>query len=265
MILRKGRTSYLLEERVMSGTATERVLQYIRRQKLVAGDRLPAEIDISRILGLSRNSLREAYADLMAKGLLKNKHGVGTFIANPPILNALTGSAGFWNLIEKAGMKASFREIRRDQVAAPKEIAVIFGQAEERPTHRLRWLFLANGQPCILVDHYLARSVPPSAFNESTEHDALAAIAPYTVIDGASLSTRTSAINATSDVAELLEVSEGDALLWSTALVHSGDGSVPLASRSWMVPHLLASHQVMALAPIQFQGNSAPSPEDEPK
>jgi len=249
----------------MSGTATERVLQYIRQQKLVAGDRLPAEIDISRILGLSRNSLREAYADLMAKGLLKNKHGVGTFIANPPILNALTGSAGFWNLIEKAGMKASFREIRRDQVAAPKEIAVIFGQAEEKPTHRLRWLFLANGQPCILVDHYLSRAVPPSAFNESTEHDALAAIAPYTVIDGASLSTRTSAINATSDVAELLEVSEGDALLWSTALVHSGDGSVPLASRSWMVPHLLASHQVMALAPIQFQGNSAPSPEDEPK
>ncbi|CAN7325468.1 GntR family transcriptional regulator [Aminobacter aminovorans] len=249
----------------MSGTAAERVMQYIRQQKLVAGDRLPAEIDISRILGLSRNSLREAYADLMAKGLLKNKHGVGTFIANPPILNALTGSAGFWNLIENAGMKASFREVQRDQVIAPKEIAVILGVAAEKPVHRLRWLFLANGQPCILVDHYLARGVPPGAFNESTEHDALAAIAPFTVIDGASLSTRTSAINATADVAELLEVSEGDALLWSTALVHSGNGSVPLASRSWMVPQLLASHQMMALAPVHFQGSSALSPEDEPK
>ena len=129
----------------------------------------------------------------------------------------------------------------------------------------MRWLFLANGQPCILVDHYLARSVPPSAFNQTTEHDALAAIAPFTVIDGASLSTRTSAINATADVAVLLEVSEGDALLWSTALVYSGNGSVPLASRSWMVPQLLNSHQVMALAPIHFQGNSAHSPEDEPK
>ncbi|WP_274629894.1 GntR family transcriptional regulator [Arvimicrobium flavum] len=249
----------------MSGSATERVMQYIRQQKLVAGDRLPAEVDISRILGLSRNSLREAYADLMAKGLLKSKHGIGTFIANPPILNALTGSAGFWNLIEKAGMKASFREILRDQVSAPKEIAVIFGLAAENPTERLRWLFLANDQPCILVDHYLARGIPTSAFNETTEHDALAAIAPFTVIDGSSLSTRTSAINATDEIAELLQVNEGDALLWSTALVHSGDGSVPLASRSWMVPHLLNSHQVMALAPADFQGNASPLPEDEPK
>ncbi len=153
----------------MSGSAAERVMQYIRQQKLVAGDRLPAEVDISRMLGLSRNSLREAYADLMAKGLLKSKHGIGTFIANPPILNALTGSAGFWNLIEKAGMKASFREILRDQVSAPKEIAVIFGLAAENPTERLRWLFLANDQPCILVDHYLARGIPTSAFNETTE------------------------------------------------------------------------------------------------
>jgi len=240
-------------------------MRYIRQQKLVAGDRLPAEVDIARILGLSRNSLREAYADLMAKGLIKNKHGVGTFIANPPILNALKGSAGFWNLIENAGMKASFREIQRDQVIAPKEIAVILGLVTEKPAYRLRWLFMANDQPCILVDHYLARSIPPSAFNESTEHDALAAISPFMVIDGATLSTRTSAINATAEIAELLQVSEGDALLWSTALVHSGNGSVPLASRSWMVPHLLNSHQVMALSPIDFRGNSAPSPEDELK
>lgn len=249
----------------MSGTASERVMQYIRQQKLVAGDRLPAEVDIARTLGLSRNSLREAYADLMAKGLIKNKHGVGTFIANPPILNALKGSAGFWNLIEEAGMKASFREVRRDQVIAPKEIGVILGLGAEKPVHRLRWLFMANNQPCILADHYLARGIPPGAFNESTEHDALAAIGPYTVVDGATLSTRTSAINATAEVAELLQVNEGDALLWSTALVQSGNGSVPLASRSWMVPHLLNSHQVMALSPVHFQGNSAPSSENEPK
>ncbi|HEV2505184.1 MAG TPA: GntR family transcriptional regulator [Mesorhizobium sp.] len=249
----------------MSGTATERVMQYIRRQKLAVGDRLPAEVDISRMLGLSRNSLREAYADLMAKGLLKNKHGVGTFIANPPILNALTGAPGFWKLIENAGMKPSFREIVRGEVIAPEEIAAILGLAAEKPSQRLRWLFLANDQPCILVDHYLAHGVPLNAFNALTEHNALAAIAPFTIVDGASLSTRTSAINATDEIANLLQVNEGDALLWSTALVHSGDGSVPLASRSWMVPHLLNSHQVMALAPAHFQGNATPAPEDETK
>lgn len=249
----------------MSGTASERVMQYIRRQKLVAGDRLPAEVDIAQLLGLSRNSVREAYSDLIAKGLISRKHGIGTFIASPPILNALTGSAGFWNLIEKAGMKVSFREIFRDQVVAPKEIAVVLGLADEKPANRLRWLFMASGQPCILVDHYLARGIPPDAFNESTEHDALAAIGPFVVTDGATLSTRTSAINATNEVAQLLQVNEGDALLWSTALVRSGDGSVPLASRSWMVPHLLNSHQVMPLAPDHFRGNSAISPEDETK
>lgn len=249
----------------MSGSAAQRVMQYIRQQKLVSGDRLPAEVDIARTLGLSRNSLREAYVELMAKGLIKNKHGVGTFIANPPILNTLTSSIGFWNLIERAGMKASFREIQRDQIIPPKEIAVVLGLLSDKPAHRLRWLFMASDQPCVLVDHYLARNVPPAAFNERTEHDALAAIRPFTVIDGATLSTRTSAINATADIAALLQVSEGDALLWSTALVHSGDGAIPLASRSWMVPHILNSHQVVALSQLNFQGNSALSPEEPTK
>ncbi|GEM_PF-1431054 len=245
----------------MSGSTSESVLKYIRQQKLAAGDRLPAELDIARTLGLSRNSLREAYADLIAKGLIRSRHGIGTFVANPPILNALTGSIGFWNLIVNAGMKPSFSELLRDQSVPPKEISVALDLDIGKPAVRLRWLFKASGQPCILVDHYLASHIPATAFNKQTEHQALAAIRPFLVVEGATLSTRTSATNATVEMAELLQVGEGDALLWSTALVHSGDGKIPLASRSWMVPQILNSHQVVALSQTDFQGNSAQSPE----
>ena len=49
---------------------------------LKPGDRLPAERRLARDLGVSRPSLREAIQKLIAKGLLSNRHGGGTFVTD---------------------------------------------------------------------------------------------------------------------------------------------------------------------------------------
>jgi len=45
-----------------------------------AGDRLESERELSRILGISRPSLREAIQILQVQGRLIVKHGVGIFV-----------------------------------------------------------------------------------------------------------------------------------------------------------------------------------------
>src|SRR5258707_1567980 len=66
-------------ETVMSMVA-RRIEQLVRGGDLKAGDRLPPEPDLARMLGVSRGSLREALKGLMYLGLIKSRAGDGTYI-----------------------------------------------------------------------------------------------------------------------------------------------------------------------------------------
>lgn len=64
----------------LSEEVARRIRTLIREQGLEAGMRLPAERELARRLGVSRNSLREAIAKLMSEGVLLSRHGGGTFV-----------------------------------------------------------------------------------------------------------------------------------------------------------------------------------------
>ena len=72
---------------------TMQVVDHVR--KLVAsgelkpGDRLPPERELARKLKISRSSLRAGIGFLSAMGVLKSRHGAGTFVATgPPALDS---------------------------------------------------------------------------------------------------------------------------------------------------------------------------------
>jgi GntR family transcriptional repressor for pyruvate dehydrogenase complex len=48
------------------------------------GDKLPTESEIMRTLGVSRTVVREAMSHLQAAALVETRHGVGTFVLEPP-------------------------------------------------------------------------------------------------------------------------------------------------------------------------------------
>src|ERR1700709_1183843 len=53
------------------------------------GDRLPPERELARKLKISRSSLRAGIGFLAAMGVLKSRHGAGTFVATgPPALDS---------------------------------------------------------------------------------------------------------------------------------------------------------------------------------
>ncbi|WP_417525261.1 FCD domain-containing protein [Marinovum sp.] len=66
----------------LSTAVTRQIEQLILRGILRPGERLPSERELSDRLGVSRPSLREAIADLEAKGLLTAKAGAGVFVAD---------------------------------------------------------------------------------------------------------------------------------------------------------------------------------------
>ena len=69
---------------------TARVVSHIRAKiedgSLQPGDKLPPEREFAKSLRISRASLRTGIGYLAAKGVMKVRHGVGTFVADSPSL-----------------------------------------------------------------------------------------------------------------------------------------------------------------------------------
>jgi GntR family transcriptional repressor for pyruvate dehydrogenase complex len=67
---------------------TMQVVEHVRglidRGELHPGDRLPPERELARSLKISRSSLRSGIGFLSAMGVLKSRHGAGTFVSSGP-------------------------------------------------------------------------------------------------------------------------------------------------------------------------------------
>ncbi|MES2757290.1 MAG: FadR/GntR family transcriptional regulator [Pseudomonadota bacterium] len=61
----------------------------IRDGALEPGDKLPTESEIMRILGVSRTVVREAISHMQAANMVETRHGIGTFVLEPPPPNTL--------------------------------------------------------------------------------------------------------------------------------------------------------------------------------
>jgi GntR family transcriptional repressor for pyruvate dehydrogenase complex len=67
----------------------DHVRSLVASGELKPGDRLPPERELARNLKISRSSLRAGIGFLAAMGVLKSRHGAGTFIASgPPALDS---------------------------------------------------------------------------------------------------------------------------------------------------------------------------------
>lgn len=58
----------------------EELLHFIKQMDLPANNKLPREEELSRMLGVSRITLRSVLDDLASKGMIFRRHGRGTFV-----------------------------------------------------------------------------------------------------------------------------------------------------------------------------------------
>lgn len=90
----KPKTITLQEpETARNGATAEQVLEKIRALitsgQLHPGDRLPAERELAKQLGISRPSIRAGLRMMVARGVLHARHGSGTYVADgPPSLDS---------------------------------------------------------------------------------------------------------------------------------------------------------------------------------
>ena len=56
------------------------LMEMIQKGRYAVHDKLPSESKLSELFQVNRNTVRQAISDLVAKGLVQKKNGVGSFV-----------------------------------------------------------------------------------------------------------------------------------------------------------------------------------------
>ncbi|HCL00900.1 MAG TPA: FadR family transcriptional regulator [Lachnoclostridium phytofermentans] len=100
-----------MEEKELQKKSYTKVVDYIKHQimagQLKIGDKLPAERELSEVLGVSRNSVREAVRTLDIMGVISSQHGAGNYV-----------QGNFENnLVESMSMMFLLNQINYEQIS----------------------------------------------------------------------------------------------------------------------------------------------------
>lgn len=143
--------------------AKNELKNYVLAHNLASGDRLRSESEMAKILGVSRNTLREAYISFENEGFIVRRHGIGTFIAKPPIIkDSLNAFLSFAQIIERAGYTPSFKTLMMDDVIAPQSVYDTFELSAPQKIFYIERVVFADDKPTIYLNDYFAPSVQQS-------------------------------------------------------------------------------------------------------
>lgn len=131
---------------LLSQSAQEIIKEFIISNKLRPGDPLPSETELTRQLGISRNSIREAVKALAALGVIDVRRGSGLYVGNfslEPLLQNLSYGVMFEleelselleirRVLEVGMIETAMRTMTAKQTASLQDIVARMRQRVER-------------------------------------------------------------------------------------------------------------------------------------
>lgn len=194
----------------------------IREGELPAGSRLENEVSLGNRLGLSRPTIRRAIQDLVDKGLLVRRRGIGTQVVHGQVTRGLELTSLFDDL-QRSRQNPSTEMITCEPTEASAAVAEHLAITEGDPVLHLYRLRLADRVPVALMENWL-----PESFL-ALDTDAVAAHGLYQVLRTQGVTMRVAkqrigARKATPNEADRLNVERGSAVLTMdrTAFDNSG-------------------------------------------
>lgn len=79
--------------------------ELIKEEQYINGNPLPKEVDLSKLLGIARNTIRQATNKMVYEGYLSRKKGVGTFVLKKHVSTRLDNWASFTEEMNQLGIQ----------------------------------------------------------------------------------------------------------------------------------------------------------------
>lgn len=147
------------------------LLERITRGEYPPASRLPSESELSAEFNVSRATIRAALGALAANGMLKRRHGSGTFVSQlTHIANPLNEVVDYRNLIIGQGFEFGFRHISAAIHEPDRAVREALGLAPGAEVLEVVKAFTADGELVI----YTINVIPEHVFKDRlTREEAL--------------------------------------------------------------------------------------------
>ena len=136
--------------------------QAITEGRLPAGSKLENELLLAQHYGLSRPTVRRAVQELVDKGLLVRKRGVGTQVIQPHVRRSVELTS-LYDDLARGGEAPSTEVLSLERVPAPADVAIELDVAAGEDVVALRRLRRTRGEPLAILTNFLPGRFEPTA------------------------------------------------------------------------------------------------------
>jgi DNA-binding GntR family transcriptional regulator len=190
--------------------------------ELPAGSRLENEVALGDRLGLSRPTVRRAIQELVDKGLLVRRRGIGTQVVHGQVTRGVELTSLFEDLT-RSGKKPSTKMLEVKEVKADNKMAEILAVAVGSPILYVKRLRLADNVPVSILENWL-----PADFVD-LDHDAMIEHGLYQLLRSRGVNIRVAkqrigARKSTTLESKLLEIDKNSAVLTMDRTAYDNSG-----------------------------------------
>ena len=132
--------------------------EMIQKGRYGVHDKLPSESKLSELFRVNRNTVRQAISDLVAKGLVQKKNGIGSFVLSQPfqpVKYTLQHISSFTDDMMRMDIVPQTKLIRKSVIEAPPDVAEKLMLGKEKLVILTERLRLGNRIPLVIERSYL--------------------------------------------------------------------------------------------------------------
>lgn len=144
------------------------ILDMIREQDIQAGDRLDTEAEITRKVGASRSTVRDALKRLEQEGAIGVIHGHGWFLSAIGSLHVerpVTRYEGITEMLESRGFTVSSAVLSVEESEASQDEAQALAMNTGDKVIRLKRIRFGDGEPMVVSLNVIRRDSLPGPLN----------------------------------------------------------------------------------------------------
>lgn len=217
------------------------LIKYMEKHELNPNDQLPSEHSMAKKLGVSRNTIREAYIALEKEGIIIRRHGIGTFVAKKPFIrDPLHKFSPFAQIIQEAGYNPSFQTLSMDYEVISPDVHSVFSSLSSDSLLCIKRLVFADQEPVIYAEDYLAPFVDEAeldwdAFNGHLVQFLSSSLEPQLH----QIQSHIRAASVRPEVAKHLDISESAPVLNVRSTIYSVDNKPVMYSKLFFNSNIL--------------------------
>ena len=163
------------------------ILEGIKQQKYLPGDKIPTEAELTRQFDVSRMTVNKAIRDLVQENMLVRYPGLGTFVSDAKAESPLAEIRNIAEEVRQRGHKYSCQVIELSECVASETISMQMGVPIGTKQYHSVIVHKENDLPIQLESRYIIASLVPGYidqdYTKGTPNEYLTKVCPISSVE----------------------------------------------------------------------------------